>query len=153
MFRGKKTYIQAYPILLHFALLCFIDVAFFYKWKARPYIHCNTHCIAVIGNEPTVSLKSASREVKVFTSSGCCKMDIGSQHDGRYMVSTWLTIVLTIMVAVVCRFCQLVLSRETDQMRYQFSTRRYIYISVSIDRCLDIQRVRERGIGPHDYGG
>ena len=62
----------------HLALSCFTDVAFFYKWKARPYIHCNTHCIAVIGNEPTVSLKSASREVKVFTSSGCCKMDIGS---------------------------------------------------------------------------
>ena len=48
MFRGKKTYIQAYPILLHFALLCFIDVAFFYKWKAKlstgkktDWLYCN----------------------------------------------------------------------------------------------------------------
>lgn len=32
----NKLIIQAYLILLRFALLCFTDVAFFYKLKARP---------------------------------------------------------------------------------------------------------------------
>ena len=32
----KKLKIHAFLVLLHFTLLCFTDVAFFYKLKARP---------------------------------------------------------------------------------------------------------------------